>query len=226
MAAILVPFQMNYPQWCWEAHLDDARPEVHAANIAFWAYIANDQIFATAGLISLAAEGKKPSMDDIGFTTHHVLIILTWWSFLTEQWGHLFALAAMMTEVTAFFFAMHFFLRKMKLTKSTIYTINGLAMLVTWYIFRIWGYVLFMGLRIWQLRGELLDITNDQFLRNCFVLVNWVVGAGLQLFWGWKITLGAKRALFGGGSKNKKKSDEEPSEGSSETDLTKSKKAQ
>ena len=150
MCSLLSPFWIAEPGWSWQAQASDTRPEIHAANLAFFAYIANDQVCALTGVIAKLMNAQRLSGEDGAFIAHHVCILLTWWSFLTDDWGHLFALAAMMTEVTALFSNLHYFLLKMHLKSNPLFALNGLALLVSWYWCRIWGYVIFMSMRIWQ----------------------------------------------------------------------------
>jgi len=171
---------------------------VSMANHLFTSYVCNDFLFVLPYAVKYGVQ------DDVMFLAHHVTLVITWTSFLTGSWGHLFAVPTMLTEVTAPFVFMRWLLNEFKIGGAP-FIANGLLLLFAWYFFRIAGYVFFLSIRLFELRGELLD--PAMAARNLPVLAFHLLGCFLQLYWGKLLTLGALRTI----SPAKKKTEKEAS---------------
>uniref|UniRef100_A0A6T7H127 TLC domain-containing protein n=1 Tax=Florenciella parvula TaxID=236787 RepID=A0A6T7H127_9STRA len=191
MAALCVPFVMKEPNWIWEANIEDTRDELALANKVFLAYICNDLLFVLPWAIKL---GK---LDDVAFVAHHLSIIAVWVSFITQGWGDMFSLPTLITELTGMFIGARFVMIKVGLGSSTLFMVNGVVMLTSWWYLRIWGYVVRLAIILYKETDSIyLNPVNDTFVRNVLVSLCWVLGSGLQLMWGYTITMGAYGVVF------------------------------
>jgi hypothetical protein len=66
------------------------------------------------------------------FVAHHLSLTITWMSFMTGNWGHLFAVPTMLTELTAPFVFARWAMTEFKMTASPLFIVNGLLLVATW----------------------------------------------------------------------------------------------
>ncbi len=106
-------------------------------------------------------------------------------------------------ELTTPFINARWFMDKAGMKSSMLYLVNGLIMLVSWFLLRVllFGY---MGWRIVVMWDQIMTLTGVQ---KSAVIFAYTVGYGLQLFWFKKILRGALKAvgLIGGGGSNSAK---------------------
>lgn len=208
MGVLCVPFLIKEPNWIWEAKIEDTRDELKMANLVFLAYICNDLTFVLPWAIKLGKE------DDLAFVAHHVSIIAVWASYLLQDWGDMFSLPTLITEVTGVFIGLRFVMIKLGYGSSALFMVNGAIVVISWWVFRIWGYVVRLAIILYKERDEIfLNPPEGKLTRNLLVTGCWMLGSGLQLMWGYKITSGAWKLvhpsshamLFGRGKKAKGK---------------------
>jgi hypothetical protein len=128
---------------------------------------------------------------------HHLSLLATWSSFRIDDWGHLFAVPTMLTELTAPFINTRVYLNHFNLESTTIFKVNGALAIVSWYYLRQWIYCTILALRIFEMRA--LIFFGDHVLRNSLVCVCFLFGVYLQCFWCFLITKGAISVITGGG---------------------------
>ena len=95
---------------------------------------------------------------------HHLSLLATWSSFRIDDWGHLFAVPTMLTELTAPFINTRVYLNHFNLESTTIFKVNGALAIVSWYYLRQWIYCTILALRIFEMRA--LIFFGDHVLRN------------------------------------------------------------
>mmetsp|Transcript_26385 Transcript_26385/g.46239 ORF Transcript_26385/g.46239 Transcript_26385/m.46239 type:complete len:106 (+) Transcript_26385:45-362(+) len=105
----------------------------------------------------------------------------------------------MMCEVTQPLLGLRYYMAKYKYF-GPIFTVNGLAILVSWWVFRVGGYVLLQGRSVFNSAGLMMD---DPL--RVLMVVNWGIGGVLQVFWGAKILMGVLKFLVPGMNKKKTK---------------------
>lgn len=197
MGVLLVPFMLRNPAFLWEAGLNTTDDTIWLPCYVFMGYLMND--FASL----LRPMLQYGTTDDVLFVGHHVALLTTWASFYVDNWGHLFAVPTMITELTAPFINARVYMTHFGMEASVIYAINGLCAILTWYYLRMWMYCTILSFRIFgEFRQELLD---GPLLRNGLVTTAYLFGVILQCFWCVLLTKGALSVLFGDNGKKKKK---------------------
>jgi len=189
MAYFLVPWAWRNSHQLVDAHIDTtfAEPAVTMACRVFTGYLLSDFVLVAPW----AWRFKVP--DDVMFIAHHVTLLYTWFSFANGSWGHLFAVPTMLTEVTAPLVFLRWLLNELEYT-GPLFLANGVALLSTWYAFRVFGYTAFLSYRLVELRAELF--TAQHLARNLPVLAFHGLGCFLQLNWGYLLTAGALKLLL------------------------------
>eukprot|EP00617_Octactis_speculum_P009683 CAMPEP_0185775840 /NCGR_PEP_ID=MMETSP1174-20130828/83458_1 /TAXON_ID=35687 /ORGANISM="Dictyocha speculum, Strain CCMP1381" /LENGTH=198 /DNA_ID=CAMNT_0028463539 /DNA_START=120 /DNA_END=716 /DNA_ORIENTATION=+ len=122
--------------------------------------------------------------DEIGFLLHHVAIIIVWTISLDQDFAHVFALVCMICEGTGPFLAFNWIMKQCDMRSSLLFYANGVVIFLLWWVLRIGGYVTFLGSK-WAAYFFNNGVIDG---RTLLVLMLWVLGAGLQLWWGQKIT--------------------------------------
>lgn len=196
MGILIVPFMLKNQNLLWTAGLDWTEDSIWLACRVFMGYLLNDFVCLVVPLFQYA------TLDDMLYAGHHLCLLATWSSFRIDDWGHLFAVPTMLTELTAPFINLRVFLNHFSLDSTTVFKVNGLCAILSWYYLRQWVYCTILSIRIWELRD--IIFFGEHVLRNAFVLVCFLFGVALQCFWCFLITKGAISVVTGGGKKKKK----------------------
>mmetsp|Transcript_90996 Transcript_90996/g.259769 ORF Transcript_90996/g.259769 Transcript_90996/m.259769 type:complete len:284 (+) Transcript_90996:145-996(+) len=152
----------------------------------FMGYILSDVMFVS---VAIMMRGRFEG-DDAGFMVHHLAIIVTWYMALTQAKCRGFCIGPMMCEVTQPLLGLRYYMAKYK-NFGLIFTINGITLLVMWWVFRIGGYVIVQGMSVVNSAGMIME---DPL--RVLLVINWAIGGVLQVFWGVKILTAALRFLL------------------------------
>jgi len=190
MVAILVPFIWQNPGVAWSGDTETTYESVWIACHIFMGYMLNDLACVIKPVLMYRLS------DEILFIGHHGAILVVWSSFCYDDWGHLFAIPTMMTEVTALFINFRVLLVHQGLDSDALYTANGALALVSWYYLRLWKYCTVLSIRLFELRA---CFYGEHGVRNSFVLLIFLFGFAIQCYWGYILTNGAIQAVVGGG---------------------------
>jgi len=117
---------------------------------------------------------------------HHVVVIVSLMQMMTG-YGHCFALAAGMTELTTPFVNNRWFMDKFGMKSSPLFVANGMIMLVSWFFVRV-CYFTYVGYRLIGMREQLFTIN---WFGLFFFILNYLAAFCLQLIWFQKILMGA-----------------------------------
>lgn len=198
MGYYLIPFVQENPDFLVSASISTISTDerVVKACLIFVAYVFNDFLFCFPMAL------KYGLSDDWLFVVHHVTLVFTWTSFCVESWGHLFAIPTMLTEMTAPLVFTTWAMKEFRLTTNPLFIVFGIALLAMWYVLRIYGYVIFLTLRLWALRAEVM--APETVVRNLAVLAFHLLGCAMQVHWGKALTMVAVRSLTAGGKKKSK----------------------
>ena len=128
------------------------------------------------------------------YLVHHFLSLWSWGLMLVRGHVHAVAVALLLLEATAPFTNGRWFLSTLGITKGPLYTLNGLAMAVSFLIVR----VLLMG----GLFVRYVVILREPFFALpvstwATILGSYAFGYPLQLFWFSKIAKGLLKVLSG-----------------------------
>ena len=132
------------------------------------------------------------------YLVHHLLSLWSWGLMVARGHLHAVAVGLLLLEATAPFTNGRWFLATLEITKGTVYTINGVAMALSFLVFRVvlMGYILVRY--VWVLREPFSALPLDTRLT---VLSCYAFGYPLQLFWFQKIAKGLLKVLKGGSTK-------------------------
>lgn len=138
--------------------------------------------YATSDLLCVIAyyDGAK---GDASMVVHHVATCLAWIYVLEVDFAHDMACVTCFTEFTTPFLALRWFMSDLGLKKHPVYALNGLVIMVGWYVFRIGIYTILFGIKAVYLWPNLIQ-------RDAPIFFLWCVGAILQVIWAHKLTKG------------------------------------
>eukprot|EP00929_Paragymnodinium_shiwhaense_P030525 TRINITY_DN17288_c0_g1_i1.p1 TRINITY_DN17288_c0_g1~~TRINITY_DN17288_c0_g1_i1.p1 ORF type:complete len:277 (-),score=24.26 TRINITY_DN17288_c0_g1_i1:584-1414(-) len=125
---------------------------------------------------------------------HHAMVTIVWAQVATGHYAQGLSLLMQIMEFTSPFINARWFLLKTGLKNSRLYIINGMVMLVLWFIFRIAGYLFAFAAFFMQwhsFQKAQLPIFNQACFLFCFI-----AGFLLQAFWFYKMARGAYKVLF------------------------------
>ena len=142
----------------------------------FLGYIMSD--------LAICAYWGKDFPGHIANYVHHISAIFTWSQYLLFQRGHTGALIGNLCEAS-----------------TKLYVLNGVAILVLWFQFRVCLYG-WAGIKMFQQRKGFLAQPSWQSGSQAAC---YSIGYALQVFWFSKIVKGALKVLGFGKKKNKKK---------------------
>mmetsp|Transcript_28438 Transcript_28438/g.33651 ORF Transcript_28438/g.33651 Transcript_28438/m.33651 type:complete len:87 (+) Transcript_28438:711-971(+) len=83
---------------------------------------------------------------------------------------------------------------------TSLYVVNGLLMTVLWFIFRILMFA-WLGYRIYKSKDALMTLSTFKIIA---ILITYIVGYALQIFWFSKIFKGALKVLRSQNNNKKK----------------------
>mmetsp|Transcript_8390 Transcript_8390/g.9395 ORF Transcript_8390/g.9395 Transcript_8390/m.9395 type:complete len:256 (+) Transcript_8390:110-877(+) len=124
---------------------------------------------------------------------HHWFTILAWMGMGAGGYSQGLSLVLISCEITTPFVNMRWFFDKSAMKNTVLFKINGLLMLILWFIFRIVGYFS-TALRIYAHRQGVLALPA---LEMFIYLFSYVVGGALMLLWFSKIVNGALKMMMG-----------------------------
>ena len=162
-------------------------PAALACSECFLGYILSDLVLAL--YYGTAWSGCVANL------AHHVFIVVCWGQLLEGECGMLFALVGALCEASTPFVNGRWFLSRCGQRDSTLYVVNGLAMTLSFFVFRVLGF-LWMGTRLVAQREGLLAMPP---WATGSILLSYGVGTALQLFWFRKMAQGVVKALGLGG---------------------------
>jgi len=124
---------------------------------------------------------------------HHVCTFIAWYGMGAGSYAQGCSLLLIMCEITTPFVNQRWFFDKSGMKGGKVFVINGVLMLVFWFIFRIVGYFS-VGFRIYAQRQGLITIPTVEMILFLFC---YVAGAGLMVLWFQKIVAGALKTVRG-----------------------------
>lgn len=124
---------------------------------------------------------------------HHFCVGLVWSQALLGEYTHGVAVVLMTMEITTPCVNLRWFLTKMNENNGMLYLVNGIAMVVMWFIFRIVGYIFAAWLLYNQREGLLSE--KIPILNRVVFLGTFSIGFMLMVFWFYKMVAGALKVL-------------------------------
>lgn len=139
---------------------------------------------------------------------HHVAGIMgNSFSILLDDGFGSIAQLTFITEFSTFFVNARFLLAQHKLSKTTIYLVNGIFMTLSFFVVRIvyYTYILFFVYRDMGLYDSerMKNYPENRVMMRQTCVILYFVMYGLQLFWFYKIFSGLMKVLMGGSKKAK-----------------------
>ena len=161
-----------------------ATPESAAALSVFLAYMTHDMV-----LITLY---RKEWPGFTLFLIHHLACSCVA-DFIAHGWSHNLGLAILLFEGAAPFVNLRWLLSAMKLQHTRLYTINGVCLLLSWFIFRI-VWATYVVAWIFRMRQQVFKLPWF----SCYISVfgTAVLGYSFQWFWFMKILRGALKLFL------------------------------
>lgn len=142
-------------------------------------------------LISLYYNARWPGW--IANMIHHFCVAIVWSQALLGEYAHGVAIVLMTMEFTTPFINLRWFLAKTNKSDGSLYFVNGILMIVMWFIFRIVGYI-FAAWLLYNQREGLLSESVPIFNQVVFV-TTFLIGFLLMVFWFHKMVTGALKKL-------------------------------
>lgn len=124
---------------------------------------------------------------------HHCFTILSWMGMGAGGYSQGLSLVLISCEITTPFINMRWFFDKCGMKETRLFKINGLCMLILWFIFRIVGYFS-AAPRIYSHRQGVLALPAFEMF---IYLFSYVVGGVLMLLWFSKMVSGALKMMKG-----------------------------
>lgn len=124
---------------------------------------------------------------------HHVLVLMAWWQLTSGKYAQGIACASMLCEVSTPFVAARWYLDKAGMKEGKMYFVNGIVMMLTFFVTRVCLYSYFM-IPLYQMRASILSLP---ILNICVFLGCYFAGVILQNFWFFKIARGAWKVVSG-----------------------------
>lgn len=149
----------------------------------FLGFIISDSILAV--YFNKAWDGWETNL------IHHGFVILCWTMLLLGEYAQLFALSTALMEISTPFVNLRWMLYTCGMKHLRLYTVNGVAMLLVFFLARIVGFV-WMGRMLYVQRNGLAHIPK---VCQIILILGWIVGFSLQLFWLEKMVRGALKTL-------------------------------
>ena len=139
--------------------------------------------YAISDTVSIASYFQR-GKGDTALIIHHLATASIWCYILALDFAYNLACIACLVEFTTPLLAVRWFMASSRLKTHPLYVFNGLMILVGWWVLRIGLYVGFFSWRLQYL------VARGLSSREGPVLLAWLVGAVLQVFWGQKLTVG------------------------------------
>ena len=132
---------------------------------------------------------------------HHIAVLLSALVCYNNKYQRI-AIPVALTEITSPSVQLRYFLYVSDMTDTTLYAVNGVVMVIMW----MWIRVYILG-KCWPVlwnnwEQAAPDIVNP--FDTKVIIVSFVIGYAMQLFWGYKILKGAFKMLTKGGKKKSK----------------------
>jgi hypothetical protein len=188
MVATVAPVLWTNPNAVWSSDTETTFEPLWLACHIFMGYMLNDLACVVKPVLQYRLA------DEILFIGHHGAILIVWASFCYDDWGHVFAIPIMLTEVTGLPINLKELLDYLGLESTVLYMVNGAAIVFSWYYLRLWKYCVVLSVRLYQLRA---CFVGEHGVRNSLVLLVFLFGFGIQCWWGYVITRGAIGAITG-----------------------------
>ncbi len=132
---------------------------------------------------------------------HHIVAMLSFLVAYNNKFQR-FAIPVALTEITSPSVQLRYFLYVSDMTDTTLYVVNGAVMVILWMWLRVYN----LGecwLVLWNNWEQVApDIVNP--FDTKVIIVSFVLGYAMQLFWGYKILKGAWKLFTKGGKKKSK----------------------
>lgn len=158
-------------------------PESLQAARIFYAYICSDLV------LTLYYRSRWSGW--LENLVHHITILATWSVFINTKSGQYFACIAQICELTTPFVNQRWFLHEAGLKSSQTYVVNGLLMLVLWFVTRV-GLYSFCGYKMYLTLPQLRTLGLGPTVT---VVFSYLAGLTLQYFWFYKILRGGLKGL-------------------------------
>jgi len=120
---------------------------------------------------------------DAPMLIHHIITAGGRMYLLMVDFGRDIACVACMVEISTPLLAVRWFMALFDLKTGPLYVINGLLILIMWWVLRVFLYVGFFGYKLYY-------VMTLSVPRDIPIVVAWTVGSALQLFWAYKLTVG------------------------------------
>jgi len=159
--------------------------------LLFISYLFYDTI-AGFFVITASAESATSGGFDWSMTLHHILFLMVACIFYHEQAFPLVACVLLFAELSSPFVSLLLTLRDLKLTKTTLYTINGMIMTLSFFAVRIVCQLLALVHLALHFNSQVkADLNAARVI--CISIV--CIGYCLQVFWFGKIAKGLLKLL-------------------------------
>lgn len=129
----------------------------------------------------------RPDKGDTAMLIHHIATLCIWSHLLHLDFAYTFACIACLVECTTPLLAARWFMASTSLRTHSIYILNGLMILVGWWLLRILVFVGFFG---WKLHVIFEGSLRGVSPRDWPVIAMYLIGALLQILWCHKLTAG------------------------------------
>lgn len=153
--------------------------------------------YALSDTISVISQFDS-SKGDTPMLIHHIITAGGWIYLLVYDFGRDIACIACMVEISTPLLAVRWFMALFELKTGPLYVINGLLILISWWILRVFLFVVFFGYKLYY-------VMRLSVPRDIPVVVAWTIGSALQVFWAYKLTVGFAKVARKTLSKRKRK---------------------
>jgi len=121
---------------------------------------------------------------------HHIITGFCWGYMLAMNFAYTFACVGCLCEFTTPLLAIRWFMALTHLKSHNLYIVNGLVILVGWWVLRIFIFVGFFGWKIF-----IFHSTGLLTLRDAPIVLVWAVASVLQVHWCQKLTKGFAKVV-------------------------------
>ncbi|EFJ32113.1 hypothetical protein SELMODRAFT_86441 [Selaginella moellendorffii] len=132
-----------------------------------------------------------PNLGEIEFVVHHAVSIISLFLAVHSGYAHIYLYTVLLSESTTPFINIRWYLAAADMKKTRAYTINGIALFVSWLIARIVLFVYLFAHMYWHY-DEVIEIDTIGYY---FMFFSTSVFAVMNLYWFEKIARGLIKVL-------------------------------
>jgi len=145
--------------------------------------------YSISDLISILSSFER-GKGDAAMVIHHIITGFCWGYMLAMNFAYTFACVGCLCEFTTPLLAIRWFMALTHLKSHNLYIVNGLVILVGWWVLRIFIFVGFFGWKIF-----IFHSTGLLTLRDAPIVLVWAVASVLQVHWCQKLTKGFAKVV-------------------------------